>query len=219
MKTKIIIMLVSFFLPAFLMAQQKENKDKKDPDEQITINKEYDEEGNLIRYDSTYTFEWHSDTMMVFPQGGGSFFAPDIFSGPNDLISKFFSDSLFHISPFRNEWNEDFFKGHEDFFKQFNNPFFDEEFFGNYTWKGDSLNNFQWNDSTFVNPFSDHFNFPGMSEFFKNYKGLQNFENTVQQKEWEEIIKRYQKEMDEFNKKWDSKNKEKPKSDIKQQRL
>jgi hypothetical protein len=61
-----------FFLAAILgagivgiaLAQVKDNK-KNAPKEDIKVNKKYDEHGNLIQYDSTYTYNWSGDTTMI----------------------------------------------------------------------------------------------------------------------------------------------------------
>ena len=56
----LVLMVASF--PIFAQGTAK----LPNPDEQIKVNKEYDENGNLIRFDSTYTKSWSSDsTLMV----------------------------------------------------------------------------------------------------------------------------------------------------------
>ncbi|MCB0540954.1 MAG: hypothetical protein KDE33_25815, partial [Bacteroidetes bacterium] len=45
----------------------QDNKIEKDPDEQIIVNKKYDENGNLIQFDSTYVHQWSSDSTFQFP--------------------------------------------------------------------------------------------------------------------------------------------------------
>ena len=191
--------------------QKKVNpKIKPKPGEHITVNKKYDPQGNLIQYDSTYEYEWHGDTLMAFPNGGMSFFAPGQFPDMQGFLKQFFpEDSLHHFSPFDDQGGEDFFNGfgmgipNEDFFRKFSlNP--------------DSLGVYNRNDST-LNPsmrFGD-FNFPGISEFFRNFEQFGNpgqplFYDKQQQKEWEDLQKKYQKEIEEFNKKWGKKNKDKP---------
>src|SRR5665647_1513463 len=39
---------------------------KNTPEEKSIVNKEYDENGNLIQYDSTYTWQWNSDSTFNF---------------------------------------------------------------------------------------------------------------------------------------------------------
>ena len=206
MKTIIFTIAATFLIPVFLAAQEAEKNDKNEPEEQIIVNKEYDENGNLIRFDSTYIFEWHGDTMMVFP-GQGSFFPPDEFWGG------FFSDSLNRFFPFDKEWGQSFFERHEDLMKEFNGRFFgghdfNHDFFGGSPFGPDSLDRLF---PRFAFPF-DELDLPGFFENFERFSnpGSRFFDNEEQQKEWEEILKGYQKEMEKFNKKWDSLNKKKP---------
>jgi hypothetical protein len=103
------------------------------PDVKIDVRKEYDDNGNVIRYDSSYVYSWSS------PSDGFSSWG----SIPDSLFSKFGgfdrmpfdNDSLF--SRFFEDWrifpdnptgspHADFFHGFEDFFNQFggfNDPF------------------------------------------------------------------------------------------------
>ncbi len=59
--------LVPFFILMMMvsLACAQEQQQNKKPDEQIKVDKEYDENGNLIRYDSTYVWSWSSDTAMT----------------------------------------------------------------------------------------------------------------------------------------------------------
>lgn len=220
MKTTFLSILILIFISPTLVGQNKENPANTKPGEQITVNKEYDDTGNLIRFDSTYSFEWHGDTMMAFPNGSGFFFHNDEFPDMENFFNGVFSDSLHHLSPFDNEWSQNLFKGHEDMMKEFHQKFFD-----NFSIRSDSLNRFFGNDSTFEFPFRfGEFDFPDISEFFKHFDELNNqeqpsFKDDQQQKEWEEMMKKQQKDKEEFQKKWDSKNKGKPKADIKLQKI
>ncbi len=49
-------------MPLTLLAQKK-NLPKK-PKKIVEVNKAYDEEGNLIRYDSTFVYSWASDSVL-----------------------------------------------------------------------------------------------------------------------------------------------------------
>jgi hypothetical protein len=221
MKTSLIIVLIFFFLSPTLFGQKKDEPVTK-PGEQITVNKEFDDQGNLIRFDSTYSFEWRGDTMLAFP--GGNPFPPDNFGDMGSLFNGFFSDSIHHFSPFDNEWSQNLFDRYNQILKEFNPSFPNKDFFNGFSFHADSLNQSFGNDSTFEIPFDfDGFNFPDMSEFYKQFDQLDNhgqqFFNNDQQKEWNELMKRQQKEMEEFQKKWDSKNKSKPKTDTKLQKI
>ncbi len=197
--------------PLLLQAQTQQDTLPEQPDEQIIVHREYDENGNLIRYDSTYTFEWHGDTMMVFPHSRDPFLPYGLFSDPDDLIHHFFSDSAHRFSPFNDLWEQEFFQEHLKFFESFKDPLFEERFFNPFTHHPDSLYRFYWNDSTFWqprmhsgSPFNKFRNF--IEEFHRSFpnRELQFFENEQQQQEWEEIRKKYQQEMEEFHRKWNS---------------
>jgi hypothetical protein len=222
MKTSLIIVLIFFFLSPTLFGQKKDEPVKTKPGEQITVNKEYDDQGNLIRFDSTYSFEWRGDTMLAFP--GGNPFPPDNFGDMGSLLNGFFSDSLHHFSPFDNEWDQNLFDRHNQILKEFNPSFPNKDFFNGFGFQPDSLNRIFWNDSLLNFHFNfDGFDFPDMTEFFKYFDEFDNhgqqFFNDDQQKEWNELMKKQQEEMEEFQKKWDSKNKSKPKADTKLQKI
>lgn len=79
------ILFITLLLFACLTYAQ-ESIDNQDPDEQIKVNKEYDENGNLIRYDSTYVRSWSSDStlnseyMESIQQHMNSYFGSDFFN-------------------------------------------------------------------------------------------------------------------------------------------
>jgi hypothetical protein len=64
MKRFLLFFILSFGLFANIQALDKDQK-KNQPKEDIKVNREYDEQGNLIRFDSTYTYNWSSDTTLV----------------------------------------------------------------------------------------------------------------------------------------------------------
>ena len=103
-KTSLLFLMLFFF--SLLFAQEPSNK--KSPDEQIKVEKEFDESGNIIRYDSTYVRSWSSDTSGVF-----NFDLDNFFGGG------FFSDSLFFgDDPFK-RFQEHFNKPGQQFFERF----------------------------------------------------------------------------------------------------
>ena len=59
MKKLIFLGAIVFVTVHSVFAQQQ--KEQKSPDEQIIVNKNYDEQGNLIEYDSTYFHKWTTD--------------------------------------------------------------------------------------------------------------------------------------------------------------
>ena len=69
------------------MAQPEVQK-KNFPKEDFKVNREYDEHGNLIRFDSTYTYNWSGDTILNNDQ------LQKNFRHHFDEHFKFFNDSL-----------------------------------------------------------------------------------------------------------------------------
>lgn len=87
------------------LINKAQNKDinKNQPKEDIKVNREFDEQGNLIRFDSTYTYNWSSDSTFVnsiLPKDFDRFF-DDHFRIFNDSSFLGDFDDLF-FSPFSN---------------------------------------------------------------------------------------------------------------------
>ncbi len=115
---KLILFMVVLFAGILVFAQEKPKS--KGPDQQISVNKEYDEKGNLIQYDSSIVRSWSSDTtlnmadmdalrkeMESFMKGGG--------------FGNFFGDSTdLANDPFRDL--------HQDFFEHFKGNIPDSSF-------------------------------------------------------------------------------------------
>lgn len=68
MKRFLLFFMMSFGLLMSIQAQNKDIK-KNQPKEDIKVNREYDEQGNLIRFDSTYTYNWSGDTTFLNSKG------------------------------------------------------------------------------------------------------------------------------------------------------
>jgi hypothetical protein len=115
MKNLMLIVLSTFFLVSCNAQTKKELdkeqtevlKDKIEPKIDYKVNKEYDENGNLIRLDSTYSYYYSNidkDAMI------------------SDSIFKKFNNHFNMKSPFNNSFFDDFFKQEnyleDDFFKQ-----------------------------------------------------------------------------------------------------
>jgi len=101
----IILLLVN----ACSFAQKKDDpQPKNQPKVHIDVNKEYDENGNIIRYDSTYSWTWSNiDSLNEHLN--------------DSLISQFFSPkSMLSFSPFDDDSLLDLFR-----FPSFNDNFFD----------------------------------------------------------------------------------------------
>lgn len=106
-----VFLFVAFFICLYnsSLAQKKENK-QQTPNEQIKVNKEYDEKGNLIRYDSIYSYSWSGDTLKSFPKFPEGFGLPDDFMEHFGFGFPFENDSLRRGPSIR-----DFFGGGFDF--------------------------------------------------------------------------------------------------------
>jgi hypothetical protein len=118
MKTTILYLLI--FFSAFISCNSQEIKQEnnkaeiKKPHEEVTVNRKYDENGNLIEFDSTYTYYYSNiegDTI-------------DVNSMLNDFPA-FFNNEFFNLhsknmfNPFFNQdstLSSHFF--HDDFFEQ-----------------------------------------------------------------------------------------------------
>lgn len=120
MKTKVIFSLMFVGLLVSTQAYcQIQPHQPNEPKEDIKVNREFDENGNMIRYDSTYTWSWSStgengaipDSMFQFNNGFGNFsiFGMDsLFQQFNTMMpGSMFPDSMF--------FNEPFFQGSDPF--------------------------------------------------------------------------------------------------------
>jgi len=103
MKTTIKILLFLFVITIFRNNIYAQNQKSSLPDEHINVNKEFDEKGNVIKYDSTYSWSWSSDGSQSI----------------NDSIAAKFPQILNNKSFFDNSFNNQF------------NFFNDTTFFGN----------------------------------------------------------------------------------------
>lgn len=169
-----------------------------DPNEQIIVTKEFDENGNLIGYDSTYIHSWSNDSNFHFSFNEDLIFGeqfPDI----NDLLGDFLGDSTFFDSPFPSNNGFPFFDD-DDFFKSLNPGFSDS------TW----MKNFNIDS---IQKYHHEFVLPDLQELQKQFQEqLKYFNytdqfipdslNSDQKKELKELQKRHQKELDELRKKW-----------------
>jgi hypothetical protein len=164
------------------------------PEEKSIVNKKYDENGNLIQYDSTYIWQWNSDSTMNFSFGDNFVFGND-FPG---MFGEFFNDSIFEQFGLR---NEPFFHpfGDDDFFRHF------EHSFPGFPSKRDSTFNFGFGKTE---PFN--FDFKELEDLHKQLQEkfgqqhllISDFKTPEQQKEWQEMMQKQQKEKEELMKKW-----------------
>ena len=215
------ILFLGFF--ACTAGAQKNEKKKNSPDEQVTVKREYDENGNLIRFDSLRVYKWSSDSGFQFPfdEGWEDFFGKDLFSsrpGHSLLNDSAFSFSFpFEPFPFGLPGQEDFlndfgFSGDSALTKRF--------FFHNDT-------------SLFIGPHSSQMLPPGfivpdmeemMKHFDKQFRSFslpdffgspdelypsRRFNDPKQQEEWEKMMKKHQLEMEQWQKQMEQQQKEK----------
>ena len=210
------VVIVTFLLSVVVFdtrAQQKEVPEK--PDEQIIVNKKFDEQGNLIEYDSTYIHQWSADTTFHFGFPGDSLSNHWNFPGIERFMNEFWNDSVFgrrflspqpfsfgfRFSPFddedsKNQQQPDLpdLPYQFDFPYQFDSLFFDFGFGPNENLPP------EFNHDFFEN-FEDRLN----RHFFRfrdEGYGFPGFKNDTHRKEWEELMQKHQKELNELQKKW-----------------
>jgi hypothetical protein len=108
-----LIIAVAILAPDFTMAQQENATPQKqnEPKVQINVNRELDENGNVVRYDSTYSWSWSSTdtagmgTQFQFKQSfGNNPFGDEFFS---DSFIPGFNDSLL-TDPFMQQFEQNF---------------------------------------------------------------------------------------------------------------
>ena len=75
------ITLMSIVLFSGVLLVQAQNK-KTMPEEKSIVNKEFDENGNLLKYDSTYVWQWNPDSTFNFSFAPSSFPAIKVWWSP-----------------------------------------------------------------------------------------------------------------------------------------
>ncbi len=194
---KIATLLVILFCAAAPIWAQKNT-----PQEKSIVNKEYDENGNLIQYDSTFVWQWNSDSTMNFSFDDNFAFGKE-FPG---MFGEFFGDSIFEPFGFLNDHQFQTFND-EDFFRNFQHSFPDSAFIQGFPFESDSITGFDFGHQS-----PGHFDFPDLEELQKQMFEKFNHQNLVhpkfispgQQEEWDELIRKQQKEKEEFLKKWEN---------------
>lgn len=190
-----------------VQVKAQDQKKNENPDEQITVNKKYDENGNLVQFDSTYVHRWSSDSTIQFSFPDHDFFSGNDFPDINQFLQDFMSDSTFNFQHGFAPFN------HDEFLKQFGQVFPDS-----------MMQNFSFHhDSTYFDfPMDSLKNLPPgfMPDFDELMQGLHEhlgsmpntfydmspkFKSPEQQKEWKQLMEKHQKEMEEFRKKWEQK--------------
>ncbi len=109
MKRLFLFLFMTMYLIMNLLAQ-KQDDNLNSPKENSHVTREYDEKGNLIKFDSVYSYSWSSDTTLLKSLSPSDF--PDIFGdhfGLNqdstltgnsffDGFDSFFSDPFDHMT-------------------------------------------------------------------------------------------------------------------------
>lgn len=173
-----IILFSCFFLNS--MAQKSDMKPKA-PKEDIKVNREYDEKGNLIKFDSIYSYSWSGDSTLM------NSFSPEDFQKSFGGHFGFFSDSTF--------FNHSFFKDFEQMFAQ---PF---------GGRPDSLQMKKFGQNHFFQEFglkSDTLRMEGLEDFFNNFNRSESDSTSadslrsMQPKTMDELMKILQQQMQQM---------------------
>ncbi|HSO87196.1 MAG TPA: hypothetical protein VLQ91_11630 [Draconibacterium sp.] len=192
--------LMSIVLFTGVLMVQAQNK-KTMPEEKSIVNKEFDENGNLLKYDSTYVWQWNSDSTMNFSFGDNFAFGKE-FPG---MFGEFFNDSILENFGFLNDHQFPSFND-EEFFQQFQHSFPDSMVIHGFPFETDSMFNFQ-----FGHKFPGSFDFKELEDLQKQLQEKFNHQNLVfpefkspeQKAEWEKLMQKQQKEKEELLKKWE----------------
>jgi len=112
-KTVLLFIILCFSIFSFGQSTEPNITDKKNqPDVQINVNRELDNNGNVIRYDSTYSWSWSSDGSQPIPQ--------NFMNDSNQAnFFRFFDNQDFSGSPFDNNIDS-------IFSQHFNNSYFED---------------------------------------------------------------------------------------------
>lgn len=194
------LMFIILLAGGIAYSQSDKTKKKKSlPQENVTVNKEYDENGNLISFDSSYVYSWSSDTTFNgFP---GDFDISEFFKGNGGFFD---NDSAFILDPFGGFSNNTF----KSFFDQFQQMFPDSLNQDFYSLRNDSTLRF-FADSTSVHRFKKglinpdfhwHLNDSSMVDFFSEPQLI--FQNDSIWKKHQKILQKHMQEMEEFQKKF-----------------
>lgn len=209
---KIVVCTIIVFQAIAGNAQQKGIPEQ--PDKQIFVNKKYDENGNLIQFDSTYVHKWSVDTTLNFGFPTDSVFPYYSFPDIERFMNKFWNDStlghpVFPHQPFSFGFRFSPFEDDEDF--QNKNPQFPDSLFQpNFPYHFDSLF-FNFGKSPFgeMHPWYNPEYFENLENHlekqfkdFHHHRSFPDFNNKQQLEEWKKLKKKHQKEIEELRKKW-----------------
>lgn len=162
MQTHINFSWVFILIPALvfssLNALRAQEKKENNPKIEIKVNKEKDDKGNVIRFDSTYSYSWHGENMNQ--ESMDSIFNEFKMNGH---FKEFFENDLFGSDFF----DHDFFSHRDSLLSGFDfGDFFNDDFFGN---QSDSLDAGIY-DHFGISPFMGNSGFEKMQEMMKQHQ-------------------------------------------------
>ncbi len=211
MKKSIVIAI--FLCVSVFAAEAQHQKKQEAPDHQSIVNKEYDEDGNLIKYDSTFISTWSTDTSFHFGFPADSI--PFNFPGIEQFMHNFWNDSLSGDFSFPNQpftFGFQFSPFGDDDFGSFMPPTFPDSMFSHqFPFHVDSLFfNFGFNQTPGQKPQIDSHFFEDFEERLKEHffqfreEGYQfhEFKNEEHRQEWEQLIEQHRQELENLKKKW-----------------
>lgn len=202
---KRILIFQMFFLTGVLavQAQQKQTI----PQEKSIVNKEFDENGNLLKYDSTYVWQWNPDSTFNFSFDDKFAFGKQL----PGMFEEFFNDSVFEQFGFLNKRDFQPF-GDEDFFRHFQHSFPDSIFIQGFPFEQDSIFSFDFGNQFPGSIDPNTFGFKELEDlqkqlqekFNQHHLMVPEFKSPEQKEEWEKLIQKQQKEKEELMKKWEN---------------
>jgi hypothetical protein len=180
------ILLCISFLSTSVLAQL--NKPNKQPKKDIKVNREYDENGNLTRYDSTYVYTWSSDSTFQIMNDSSFFREMDMSKMQKRMqeqLNRFFGpDSLRQNGKGHPFFSDDFF----------NNDFFDTDFFDSQMFR----RNFNNRDSS-QNDFYKEFD-----EMIKKRRHFRQEHNSKMQRELDSLKRDFLEQRQKYYQQRDS---------------
>lgn len=170
------------------------------PEEKTIVNKEFDEDGNLIKYDSTFVWSWSGDSAFQFEFPMNGFFSGKDIPGFDESIldsvfSNQFSNHFFNFEPFAND----------EFFSQFQQQFSDSAFSQQFEFFGDSASVFPFDaERLFLDKFFSK-DFDAMHEkLLEQLNGMNSenpeFKSKEEEKAWNELLEKQKTERQEMKK-------------------
>ena len=179
---------------------QKPVQKPNSPKEEVTVNREYDEKGNLIKFDSLHSFSWSGDTTLL-----NSFIPKEFFDQQGNQFN-FFSDSTFQENSFFDDFDNLFaqpFMGQPDSLlmkKPGRTPLFHNFSFGT-----DSL-------AMNLKDFDGFFNFEDNKSDSLSSRSTRKLPFHSQQKSMDEMMKMLQQQMEKMQEYQRKQFKEDPKT-------